>query len=112
MDYQPDVATHAHGPEIFIFHLVELVKAHAGIGGIDLQVESCCLYSLLLIAGQTGEAISERVGNAKFHRRKTSGQSILRGEGEWVAIPVRNTVSLEPTRFTTTMDLIQGFCFV
>jgi hypothetical protein len=41
--------------------LIELVEAHSGIGGVYLKVECCRLDGPLLVAGQPGEAISERV---------------------------------------------------
>jgi adenine-specific DNA-methyltransferase len=43
------------------------VEAHAGIGRVELQVEGRRLHGLLLIPGQSGEAVSENVGDAEFH---------------------------------------------
>jgi hypothetical protein len=67
VDNQPYVAANPHGPEVIIFRLVDLVEILAGIGGIKLQVERRCLSSLLLLTGQTSQAISKRVGNEEFH---------------------------------------------
>ena len=68
---QPDVAIDPHRPEILVLHLVELVEAHAGIGWVELQVERRRLDGLLFVASQSGEAVGERVGNAKFHADST-----------------------------------------
>ena len=67
MNDQPDVAVHPHRPEVLVLRLVELVEAHAGIGRVELQVERRRLDGLLLVAGQSGEAVGESVGDAKFH---------------------------------------------
>ena len=64
---QPDVAAHPHRPEVLVLCLVELVEAHAGIGRVELQVERRRLDGLLLVAGQSGEAVGEGVGDAEFH---------------------------------------------
>src|SRR5438094_4757072 len=44
------------------------MKRHTRIDGIHLEVERRRLGCLLLIASQPTQAISERVGNEKFHR--------------------------------------------
>ncbi len=67
MNYQPDVAAHPNRPEVLVLGLLELVEAHAGIGRIELQVERRCLDGLLLVPCQSGEAVSEGIGDAKFH---------------------------------------------
>jgi hypothetical protein len=67
MNDQPDVAVNPHRPEILVLRFIELVEAHARIGRVKLQVERRRLHSLLLIASQTGEAVSEGVGNSKLH---------------------------------------------
>src|SRR6266516_3150184 len=64
---QPDVAAYSHRPKVFVPHLIELVEAHAGIGRIELQVERRRLDGLLLVAGQSGEAVGECVGDAELH---------------------------------------------
>lgn len=46
--------------------LVELVEAHARIGRVDLKVERRRFDGFLLVAGQTGEAVSEGIGDAEF----------------------------------------------
>ena len=56
-----------HRPEILVLRLVELVEAHARIGRVELQVEGRRLDGLLLVAGQSGEAVGEGIGDAKFH---------------------------------------------
>ena len=66
---QPDVAVNPHRPEVLVLRLVELVEAHSGIGGIELQVERRRLDGLLLVAGQSSEAVGEGVGDAEFHAR-------------------------------------------
>ena len=49
---QIGIIAHPHRPEIVVLRLVELVKAHAGVGRVDLQVERRRLDRLLLLAGQ------------------------------------------------------------
>lgn len=62
---QPDVAAHAHRPEVLVARLVQLVKAHARVGRVQLQIEGGRLDGLLLVAGEPGEARGEGVGDAK-----------------------------------------------
>ena len=73
MDDEPDVGVDANGPEIRVFGPLQLVKAQARVGRVELQVERGCLYRLLLLSGQLAEAIGKGVGNAEFHHltRKT-----------------------------------------
>ena len=66
---QADVAAHAHGPEVLVLRLVEPVKAHAGVGWIDLQVERRRLDRLLLVAGEPAEAVGEGVGDPELGHR-------------------------------------------
>jgi two-component system, LytTR family, response regulator len=51
-------------PEILVLRFVEFVEAYAGTGRIELHVECRGLDGLLFIAGQTGKAVRESVGNA------------------------------------------------
>jgi hypothetical protein len=53
MDDAAGIGVDADRSEILVFRLFELVKAHAGAGGIDLQVERRRLDLLLLVAGQS-----------------------------------------------------------
>ncbi len=39
-----------------------------GVGRIHLEIKRGGLDGLLLIAGQTGEAVRESVGDAEFHQ--------------------------------------------
>jgi len=43
------------------------METHAGIGRIELQVKRRCLDGLLFLARQSGEAVGERIGDAKLH---------------------------------------------
>lgn len=63
---QIGIIAHPHRPEIVVLRLVELVKAHAGVGRVDLQVERRRLDRLLLLARQARQAIGEGVGDAEF----------------------------------------------
>src|SRR5688572_25488966 len=53
------VAAHAYRPEVLVLRSVQSVELHAGIGGIQLQVERCRLGKLLLVAGEASEAVGE-----------------------------------------------------
>jgi hypothetical protein len=64
---QPDVAVHAHRPEVPVFRAVEPVELHARAGGVELEVERGRLYRLLLIGPEAGQARGKRVGDAEFH---------------------------------------------
>jgi hypothetical protein len=65
---QPDIAADPDRPEVFVLGLVELVELHAGIGRVHLQVKGRGLHGLLLVTGQSGEAVGKRVGDAEFHQ--------------------------------------------
>src|SRR5665213_1289305 len=67
MHDKADVPADADGPEILILRLVELMKAHAGTGRIDLQVKGRRFDRLLLVAGEASKTISECVGDTEFH---------------------------------------------
>lgn len=67
MDDQSDVAAHANRPEILVPRLVELVKAHAGVSRVELQVERRGFSDLLFLPGQPGEAVGEGVGDEEVH---------------------------------------------
>ena len=54
--------------------------ANPGACRVKLQVESGCLYRLLLIAGQTDEAVGEGVGDAEVHQFSLS-------QAQWLAPP-------------------------
>jgi hypothetical protein len=56
--------------------LLELVEAHAGTCRIELKVTRRRLDGLLLVAGQAGEAIDERIGDHDVHER-LSGLGII-----------------------------------
>jgi hypothetical protein len=44
------------------------VKAGAGIGRVELQVESSRLDGLLFLASQSRKAVSECISDAEFHQ--------------------------------------------
>jgi hypothetical protein len=67
MNDQPNIAARPHRPEVLVSRFIELVEAHAGVGGVDLQVESGRFDGFLLLAGQASEAISESVGDTEVH---------------------------------------------
>ena len=50
------------------FALSSLWKLIPGLAGFDLQVKGGRLDGLLLLAGQSGEAVGEGVGDAEFHQ--------------------------------------------
>ena len=50
MDDEPEIPTGSHRPEIRVTGPVELVKFHAGVGRIELKIESRGLNGLLLVA--------------------------------------------------------------
>ena len=52
------------------FALSSLWKLQAGMRRVELQVEGRRLDGLLLVAGQAGEAVGERVGDAEFHHAR------------------------------------------
>jgi len=47
--------------------LVELVKAHAGVGRVQLQVKGRRPDGFLLVAGKTGEAVGKCVCDKEDH---------------------------------------------
>ena len=49
------------------FALSSLWKLMPGWAGLSLEVEGRRLDGLLLVAGQPGEAVGERVGDAELH---------------------------------------------
>lgn len=67
VDDDADVAADTNGPEILVLRPVELVKLHARIGRIHLEVERRGLRSRLLVALELGEAVCEIIGNAEVH---------------------------------------------
>lgn len=67
MDDEPDVAAHPHRPEVPVSRLVELVKLKPRTRRIHLKIERRRLRSLLLVGGETAEAVGERVGDAEVH---------------------------------------------
>ena len=68
VDDQPDVAADTDRPEVLVLCLVELVELHARVGRVHLQVKGRGLDGLLLLAGQSGEAVGKGVGDAEFHQ--------------------------------------------
>src|SRR5207237_573854 len=67
VDNQTNIAANAHGPEVRILGLVELMKLQSRLGGIELQIKRRSLCSLLLIRGQTSEAVGEGIRDEEFH---------------------------------------------
>ena len=65
---QADIAADAHGGKIGILGAVEFVKAHAGAGRVDLQVEDRGLDRFLFLVAQLGQAVDKGICNAKFHQ--------------------------------------------
>ena len=68
MHDQPDVAADPHRPEVLVLAPCRAYGTHAGIGRVELQVERRRLDGFLLVAGQSGEAVGEGVGDAEFHQ--------------------------------------------
>ena len=64
---QPNVETHANRPEVGVFRLVKLVELQRRMSRVQLEIEGRGLDCLLLVAGEPGEAVRKRVGDAKFH---------------------------------------------
>jgi len=82
MHDEPDVGGDAHRPEVPVSGPVQLVKAHAGVGRVDLQIEGGGFGRLLLVAVQPGKAIGEGVGNTKVHKvMRPSGAADIRPIG-------------------------------
>src|SRR6267143_1607020 len=67
VDDQANITADTHRPEVLVFRLGELVKAHARVGRIYLEVEGRGLDAFLLFARQASEAVSKGIGDAKFH---------------------------------------------
>ena len=67
VDDQADVAARPDGPEVRVLGLAQLVKAHARVGGVELEVEGGRLHRLLLLVGQLGQAVGEGIGDAEVH---------------------------------------------
>ena len=67
VDDQADIAADAHGPEVLVLGAVELVKAHAGAGRIELKVEGGGLDRLLLVAAEAGEAVGKGISDTEVH---------------------------------------------
>ena len=64
---QTNVPTHADGPEVRIFRFRKFVKLQTRMTWIQLEIKRRSLYGLLLVARQSGKAVSERVCNSEFH---------------------------------------------
>ena len=64
----PDVAVDPYRPEVLVLRLVQLVETHSRIGRVELQVEGGRLDGLLLVAGESGEAVGEGVGDQEVHK--------------------------------------------
>src|ERR1700731_60937 len=69
MHDEPNVIVDSNRPEVLVFGLIKLVKAHSWVGGVQLEVEGSGFHSLLLVACQFGEAVGKGVGNTKVHKR-------------------------------------------
>ena len=65
MNNQPNIATHPHRPEVLVPRLVKFMKTHSRISWINLEIKGRCLDSLLLLAGQFGEAVGESICNTE-----------------------------------------------
>lgn len=68
VDDQTQISCHPHGPEIPVPSLVQLVKAHARVDGVHLQVKGRGLDSLLLLTRKSGKAIGKCFGDKEVHR--------------------------------------------
>ena len=68
VDDQPDVATDANGPEVLVLRPVDLVQLQPRMRRVHLQVERRGLDGPLLVTGQLGQAVGERVGDAELHQ--------------------------------------------
>lgn len=65
---QPEIPTHPHRPKVLILRLVQLVKFHARIGRVHLEIKGRGLHGLLLVAGEAGEAFGKGVGDEEVHK--------------------------------------------
>lgn len=52
---------------LFVLGAIQLVETHTGAGGVQLQVKRRRLDRFLLVARQSGKAVSEGVGNSEIH---------------------------------------------
>ncbi len=52
-----------------VLGLFELVQLKARMGGVHLKIEGSGFNGLLLFRGEAREAIGERIGDPKVHRR-------------------------------------------
>jgi hypothetical protein len=64
---QTNVPTHTDGPEVGIFRFREFVELQTRLTWVQLEIKRRSLHGFLFLASQPGEAVSERVRNAKFH---------------------------------------------
>ena len=67
MDNQANVHIGADRPEVWVFGAIELMEPQTRASRVELEVKCGGLSSLLLLAGQPSEAVSEGIGNAEFH---------------------------------------------
>lgn len=67
VDDEPQVAADAGRPEVGVSGLFDAVELQAGVGGVELQVESGRFDCFLLLGGQPVQAVLKGVGDAKFH---------------------------------------------
>ena len=67
VDDQPDVAAHAHRPEVLVPRPIQLVQTQARLRRVQLQVEGRGFHRFLLVVGQAGQAVGEGIGDAEVH---------------------------------------------
>ncbi|MCY1546435.1 hypothetical protein D9M68_824310 [compost metagenome] len=72
MDDDANVTAVPHRPETLVLRFVELVEAHTRVGGIQLQIEGCRFYGLLLFTRQASQAIGKSVRDPEIHTHSTS----------------------------------------
>ena len=60
------ITAYAHRGKIGVLGTVELVKAHARAGQVDLQVEDGGLDRFLILVAQIGQTVDKGVGDAEF----------------------------------------------
>ena len=65
---EPNIPVDPDRPKVAVLCFVQLVKTQSRTGGIHLQIERRRLDRLLLLTGQARQAVSERIGDTKFHR--------------------------------------------
>lgn len=56
---------------MFVLGLLDPVQTHAGVRRVQLQVKGGGLDRFLLVAGQTGQAVGEGIGDAEVHGSQT-----------------------------------------